>query len=267
MGKIPTVILGLLKDDSGKPIELDSSQWLEWLKQHSSFRYEPKSEESGFTARAEKSGYWYAYRKVAGKLHKRYMGKPEELTVKRLEDIARLLNEPQQPREEKVTQEKVAPKYATNEDVARLWEALGMLRLEVITGKAENPVVDDVAQDASVTDISVTELQKQIESLEIKLKLARQQKDELQEALAATERENHYLKNGVAMQKVVKELRQAQFELQGLRRENQELQKQLSNQTQPSMQLPQPSMQPSQPQTPSWESRSESFLSEVSWNG
>lgn len=72
-----------------------------------------------------------------------------------------------------------------------------------------------------------------MQSLEIKLKLARKQKKEFEEELAAVERENHDLKHGVVMQRVVDQLRQAQFEVQGLRQENQKLQNNLGNSLQP----------------------------------
>lgn len=134
MSKIPTVAQGMLSDD-GVIIELSSPQWLDWVNKHASFRYEPITDVTGFTARAEKSGYWYGYRKVSGKLHKRYIGKPEELTVERLEEIAQLLLKPAQPRPEQVTQEVSATATstdsATNDDIARLWEALGELRSSV----------------------------------------------------------------------------------------------------------------------------------------
>jgi hypothetical protein len=148
MSKIPTVAQGMLSDD-GVIIELSSPQWLDWVNKHASFRYEPITDVTGFTARAEKSGYWYGYRKVSGKLHKRYIGKPEELTVERLEEIAQLLLKPAQRREvcrtedsvrrasrpEEVTQEisatATSTTSATNDDIARLWEALGELRSSV----------------------------------------------------------------------------------------------------------------------------------------
>ena len=135
MGKIPTVVEGLLKTDSGEIINLVSPEWLLWLGLHTSFRYESTSSQSGFTARVEKSGYWYAYRRVAGKLHKRYIGKLEELTKDRLEEIAVLLSEPSQPRQPKVT-DKVAEtspvtRYATSDDIAQLWQALAAMREEI----------------------------------------------------------------------------------------------------------------------------------------
>ena len=137
MSKIPTVVEGLLKTDSGEGIELRSPEWWLWLGLHTSFRYESTSSQSGFTCRVEKSGYWYGYRRVACKLHKRYIGKLEELTSERLEEIAVLLSEPLQPREPKVTDKVVqtlsVTKYATNEDIVRLWQALAALREEIAT--------------------------------------------------------------------------------------------------------------------------------------
>ncbi|MBN8594822.1 MAG: hypothetical protein J0M33_23905 [Anaerolineae bacterium] len=40
------------------------------------------------------AGYWYAYRRVAGKLHKRYVGTDEQVTEARLLDIAQKLPSP-----------------------------------------------------------------------------------------------------------------------------------------------------------------------------
>lgn len=135
MSKIPTVIDGTM-ETNGDIIKLNSREWLDWLASHNSFRYEPQSQETGFTARAEKSGYWYGYRKISGKLHKRYIGKLEELTLERLNEVAVLLNEPQQPREKKVTQEVTqdisVTMYATNDDITQLWRALAELRSEVV---------------------------------------------------------------------------------------------------------------------------------------
>lgn len=139
MNKIPTVVQGMLEIDSSPLIELDSPQWLEWLWGHTTFRYEPKSEVTGFTARMEKAGYWYAYRKIKGKLHKRYIGKPGELTVKRLEEIAVLLESPAQPRQQPVTETLVRECSVTSSgnDIGQLWQAITELRsqLEELRGK------------------------------------------------------------------------------------------------------------------------------------
>ncbi len=131
MSKIPTVVEGKLTTDNGEAVELGSHEWRSWLGLHASFRYESTSSHSGFTARVEKSGYWYGYRRVAGKLRKRYIGKLEELTSERLEEIAILLDEPSQPRPAKVAESLPVTRYATNDDVAQLWQALAALRSEI----------------------------------------------------------------------------------------------------------------------------------------
>ncbi len=97
------------------------------------------------------------------------------------------------------------------------------------------PANSTVTQDASVTDRSevnqlqsqVTELQRQVKSLEAKLNLARKQKKELAEEVTELVQENSGFKNGERHQRILGELRQAQFEVQGLRQENQELQNKL----------------------------------------
>jgi hypothetical protein len=146
---VPIVIQGKVETPAGF-VEISSVDWLNWLSQHKSFRYEPQSEYSGFTVRAEKGGYWYSYRKVAGELRKEYIGKPENLTIERLEEVARQLEQPTQPHqkviqpevtekevtqpkvtEKEVTQPKVTENYEVREDIARLWQALETLRDEV----------------------------------------------------------------------------------------------------------------------------------------
>lgn len=132
MKKICSVAGGILETESGFTIELESSQWLKWSETVQSFRYCPLSSDAPFTARREKD-YWYAYRKQQGKLHKRYIGKIEDLTINRLEEIASLLNTPTEPRtkpaNQSVTESVTHP--ATNDDIAQLWEALGQLRSSV----------------------------------------------------------------------------------------------------------------------------------------
>ena len=89
--------------DPSKPlypaIEVDSDFWFAWLKESDvrSFHYE--SETGKFTARKEERAtstneYWYAYRKIAGKLRKVYLGAMEELTGDRLEQVAKEISQP-----------------------------------------------------------------------------------------------------------------------------------------------------------------------------
>lgn len=70
----------------------DSAEWLEWLQNNDSFRFEDRlqcnSDLGVFTARKEKNDYWYGYRKFYGKLHKKYIGKSEQCTAKKLKMVA-----------------------------------------------------------------------------------------------------------------------------------------------------------------------------------
>jgi chromosome segregation ATPase len=98
---IASVVQGLIETEDGKVFELDSCKGSAWLKLIGSFRYEPTGANKPYTVRQEtkKGGdYWYGYRKVAGKLHKKYIGKSSELSTAKLEEIAEALNTPQQPR-------------------------------------------------------------------------------------------------------------------------------------------------------------------------
>jgi len=98
---IASVMQGLIEAEDGKVFELDSPKGVKWVESITSFRYEPAGANKPYTVRQEtkKGGdYWYGYRKVAGKLHKKYIGKSSELSTVRLEEIAEALNTPQQPR-------------------------------------------------------------------------------------------------------------------------------------------------------------------------
>ena len=103
---IASVVQGLIETEGGKVFELDSSKGSAWVESVNSFRYEPTGANKPYTVRQEtkKGGdYWYGYRKVAGKLHKKYIGKSSELNTAKLEEIAEALNTPQQPRVTQVT--------------------------------------------------------------------------------------------------------------------------------------------------------------------
>jgi hypothetical protein len=97
---IAAVIQGTVEVE-GKVFEFDSPKGSAWLESVTSFRFEPSGTNKPYTARKEsgKGGnYWYGYRKVAGKLHKKYIGKGAELSTAKLEGIAEALNTPPQPR-------------------------------------------------------------------------------------------------------------------------------------------------------------------------
>lgn len=81
------------------PVDIDSEAWFFWLKdpEVKSFHYE--SDAGKFTARKEQRStstneYWYAYRKIGGKLRKVYLGALEELTSDRLGQVATEISQP-----------------------------------------------------------------------------------------------------------------------------------------------------------------------------
>jgi LuxR family transcriptional regulator, maltose regulon positive regulatory protein len=71
----------------------ESPTWLAWLAEQSSFAFHGQS--GSFTARLEAmqrgERYWYAYLRTGQKVRKKYLGKTADLTVARLEQVARLL--------------------------------------------------------------------------------------------------------------------------------------------------------------------------------
>jgi uncharacterized coiled-coil protein SlyX len=81
------------------PVEVDSDTWFCWLKEPDVRSFHYQSDTGKFTARKEERAtstneYWYAYRKVQGKLRKVYLGAMEELTGDRLEQVAREISQP-----------------------------------------------------------------------------------------------------------------------------------------------------------------------------
>jgi hypothetical protein len=138
---IPSVVQGLVETESGKVFELDSPKGTKWLESVKSFRYEPSGKNKPYTVRQEKKkggDYWYAYRKVAGKLHKRYIGATSSLSIPKLEEIAEALNTPQQTRVTEIVTVPVTYKPADDElaalkaQVQALQESLEALRNELL---------------------------------------------------------------------------------------------------------------------------------------
>src|SRR5215831_4744092 len=74
------------------PIAIGTADWYTWLEHHSSFCFEGPM--CSFTARKERrpaGWYWYASRRVHGKLHRAYIGKSATLTLERLNEVAEIL--------------------------------------------------------------------------------------------------------------------------------------------------------------------------------
>src|SRR5918994_6422875 len=93
--RIPQVADGVLRvlDQSGGPeIAVASPSWIAWLTDPGTRSFSFQSPSGRYTARKEHRSrggeYWVAYRKRGGKLYKTYLGKAEDLTLERLEDVA-----------------------------------------------------------------------------------------------------------------------------------------------------------------------------------
>ena len=75
-------------------LDFHSHDWQEWLGRVSSFAFQSE-EGHHFTARKETRArgnvYWIAYRKIDGKLAHKYLGRPVDVTLLRLEEVAATL--------------------------------------------------------------------------------------------------------------------------------------------------------------------------------
>ena len=93
-----SAVVPYLITDDGREIELDTPAFLDWLEQNGSFRFEAGVRgEDSYRARKEKlSGvdYWYAVKKVSGRLHKKFIGRSNEVTHNRLIEVAQTIRQP-----------------------------------------------------------------------------------------------------------------------------------------------------------------------------
>lgn len=85
-------ILTITKD---RTIHIDSKEWQDFIKTSQSIKYVPRNRSMNcryeFTCRCNfiRNGYyWYAYRKVNGRLRQEYIGKDENMNYLRLEEVA-----------------------------------------------------------------------------------------------------------------------------------------------------------------------------------
>jgi LuxR family maltose regulon positive regulatory protein len=75
-----------------------SEQWFEWLRKDTSTIFSVHTLDGSYTARKERAGnrrggwYWKAYRTYQRTLYRAYLGKPEDLTLARLNEIALTLS-------------------------------------------------------------------------------------------------------------------------------------------------------------------------------
>ena len=90
--RTPKIISGLLytDDEATTGTRVGSPAWFDWLATATTFYYE--SPDGSFTAhheRRQRGGrYWIAYRRRAGVLRRVHLGKPDRLTLDRLQQVA-----------------------------------------------------------------------------------------------------------------------------------------------------------------------------------
>ncbi len=89
--KTPAVISGVLytNDENTTGIRLSEAAWGMWLEDASSFYFEAGP--GSFSARKERQRrgfFWYAYKRVGGRLLKRYLGQRQAVTLARLNLLA-----------------------------------------------------------------------------------------------------------------------------------------------------------------------------------
>ncbi|HEY4386041.1 MAG TPA: LuxR C-terminal-related transcriptional regulator [Ktedonobacteraceae bacterium] len=81
------------EEEQAISIIVESAQWFAWLQEETSTTFAFHSPHGSYTARKERVGnhrggwYWKAYRKYQGTLYRAYLGKPENLTLARLNEI------------------------------------------------------------------------------------------------------------------------------------------------------------------------------------
>jgi hypothetical protein len=75
------------------PIRVGSPAWFDWLKDNRSFHYEDAAGKFTACKESRSSGmFWYANRRVSGKLRRCYLGATSDLTLGKLNEVARQLS-------------------------------------------------------------------------------------------------------------------------------------------------------------------------------
>lgn len=89
----PTIIDGLLytndPEETGINLKTEWNWFYGWLEDNPSFYFQ--HETGGFSARRQHHGngwFWYAYKRISGRLFKVYLGGPEALTLDKLTEAA-----------------------------------------------------------------------------------------------------------------------------------------------------------------------------------
>jgi hypothetical protein len=136
---IPSVVQGTVETGDSKAFKLDSSEGSTWIESVNSFRFVPTRPNKPYTVRKElgKGGeYWYGYRRVAGKLQKKYIGRSSNVTTAKLEEIAAALCiSPRPPVTEEVTKRVTDVTYLVTDEATENYivDRLTALKLQLQT--------------------------------------------------------------------------------------------------------------------------------------
>ncbi|MFM6727065.1 MAG: hypothetical protein ACKPJF_21975 [Dolichospermum sp.] len=130
----------LFEYEPNKLIDVDSPKWFDWLESNHSFRFTAgNGGENSYRARKELNKsqevyYWYAVKKVNNKLHKKYIGKTNEVTHRRLIEVAEVIRQPsgKQPKEQDIQPENTSQVTPQFEDRLNKLEALVQQHLKQI---------------------------------------------------------------------------------------------------------------------------------------
>jgi myosin heavy subunit len=219
MSKLARVKYGTAQLPSGKKIEVGFRQWYEWLEhpETKSFRVD---DGEGYTARKETAkGYWYAYRKVEGKLHKRYIGVSKALTLRRLAEIGELFDIPSRPKLPKP----VGNSVDLNEE---LHKQLGNLEeiLQQTQAKLEKALGELGQREGELRNLRSEKHELLMENAELSRK-SREKSIESTDILLSKQRETDAI---ISNHKLQRELGNLQIENEGLKAELSEVRSQLS---------------------------------------
>lgn len=197
-----------LETSEGKLIKLDTPKFLNWLEANNSFRFEAGyGGEDSYRARKEtlSSGeYWYAVKKVNGKLHKKFIGKSGEVTHARLIEVSKLIRQPaikhkqpQQPTTNNQQPETVT--YSSNIEER-------VVTLEALCNQLQQQLGELLKKsDASVDEVATpveSALQSENEQLQVENQRLTNQLKELSRKVAELTNDNNRLATNLNSQNI-----------------------------------------------------------------
>ena len=175
MSKLTAVRAATFELPNSKVIEVGDTRWQQWLDSDDSKSFRFEDCDAPYTCKKEnpsgKNAYWYGYRKVAGKLHKRYIGKSSEVTIERLVEIGELLKVSPEPRfkpiepiesvrpQDSQLRKDIAALYAMNARLAKIAEPGGYTPAKVAKAatKAQAPLMAAVKALEAMDDVVVSD--------------------------------------------------------------------------------------------------------------